>query len=178
MRSPSVAFVSVGANIEPQRNIRAALAALNEQTRVAGSSTFYQTEPLGRRDQPRYINGVWRIETHIRAPRVKAALLQPIEQCLGRVRTGDKYAPRTIDLDLILYEDLVIDEEELTLPHPDIARPFVYFPLVELLTEMSPEPSGDLAARMRLLLPAAVPREPPGEPLERFTQELKQLFRR
>jgi 2-amino-4-hydroxy-6-hydroxymethyldihydropteridine diphosphokinase len=178
MRSPSVAFVSVGANIAPQRNIRAALTALKGQTRVVGSSTFYETEPLGRRDQPRYVNGVWRIETDILAPHVKAALLQPIEQSLGRVRTGDKYAPRTIDLDLVLYEDLVIDDEDLTLPHPDIARPFVYFPVVELLREMLPEWSGDLAARMRLLLPTTIPKEPPGEPLERFTQELKQLFRR
>lgn len=175
--SMSVAFVSVGANIEPERNIRAALVALQERTRVVGSSTFYRTEPIGRRDQPRYVNGVWRIETEIPATKIKTAVLQPIEDGLGRVRTGDKYSLRTIDLDLILYDDLVIKEEDLTLPHPDIVRPFVYFPLVELLAEMSNEASQGLAARIEQLLPVA-PTEPPGQPLDIFTKELRQLLQR
>ncbi len=175
--SMSVAFVSVGANIEPERNIRAALTALQEQTRVVGSSTFYRTEPIGRRDQPRYINGVWRIETEIPATRIKPVLLRPIEDGLGRVRTGDKCSPRTIDLDLILYDDLVMKDEDLTLPHPDIARPFVYFPLVELLAEMRRVQPGGLVSRIERLLPAATPTELPGEPLDGFTEELRQLLR-
>lgn len=174
----SVAFVSVGANIEPERNIHAALIALQERTRVAGSSTFYRTEPIGRRDQPWYLNGVWRIETEIHATKIKTAVLQPIEDGLGRVRTADQYSPRTIDLDLILYDDLVMKDEDLTLPHPDIVRPFVYFPLLELLAEMPREASQGFAARIQRLLPAAALTEPPGEPLDGFTEELRQLLRR
>lgn len=171
--SISDAFVSVGANIEPERNIRAALMALQERTRVVGSSTFYRTQPIGRCDQPWYVNGVWRIETEVPASQMKTAVLQPIEGGLGRVRTGDRDSPRTIDLDLVLYGDLVVNEEALTLPHPDIARPFVYFPVVELLAEMSHEASHGLAERIERLLPGT-PAEPPGEPLSEFTNELRQ----
>ena len=121
---------------------------------MAGSSTFYRTKPIGRSDQPLYINGVWRIETEIPATKIKTAVLQPIEDGLGRVRTGDKYSLRTIDLDLILY-----------------------FPLVELLAEMSNEASQGLAARIEQLLPVA-PTEPPGQPLDIFTKELRQLLQR
>lgn len=145
---------------------------------MAGSSTFYRTEPIGRRDQPRYVNGVWRIKTEIPATKIKTAVLQPIEDALGRVRTGDKYSPRTIDLDLILYDDLTRSDEDLTLPHPDIARPFVYFPLVELLAEVPREASGGLVAGIQRLLAGAVPTDPPGEPLDEFTEELRQLLRR
>jgi 2-amino-4-hydroxy-6-hydroxymethyldihydropteridine diphosphokinase len=171
----AVAFISVGANIEPQKNIRAALEILRRATRVVASSTFYRTEPLGRPDQPVYVNGVWLIETELPAGDVKPALLSPVEQRLGRIRTGDKYSPRTIDLDLILYGDLVIRNHVPRLPHPDLLRPFVYFPVVELLGEMSDGSFGDLARRIQRLLPQA-PASPPGEPLPEFTRELRALL--
>jgi 2-amino-4-hydroxy-6-hydroxymethyldihydropteridine diphosphokinase len=170
-----VAFVSVGANIEPQRNIRAALEILRQATRVVASSTFYRTEPLGRPDQPAYLNGVWLLETDRPAVDIKPALLSPVEQRLGRARTGDKYSPRTIDLDLVLYGDLVIEDHDLHLPHPDIRRPFVYFPVVELLGAISNTSFGDLARRIQRILPAA-PASPPGAPLPEFTRALRELL--
>jgi 2-amino-4-hydroxy-6-hydroxymethyldihydropteridine diphosphokinase len=171
----AVAFVAVGANIEPQKNIRAALEILCGRTRVVASSTFYRTAPLGGRDQPAYLNGVWLLETELPAADVKPALLAPVERQLGRARTGDKYAPRTIDLDLILYDDLARQDREPRLPHPDLLRPFVYFPVVELLGGMSCASFGDLPQRIRRLLPQA-PASPPGEPLPEFTRELRALL--
>jgi 2-amino-4-hydroxy-6-hydroxymethyldihydropteridine diphosphokinase len=171
----AVAFLAVGANIEPHKNIRAALRILRRATPVRACSTFYRTEPLGPRDQPAYLNGVWRIETELPAADVKPMLLSPVERQLGRARTGDKYAPRPIDLDLILYDDLVIDDTILRLPHPDLLRPFVYFPVVELLAEMSCASFGDLPGRIRRLLPPA-PTSSPGEPLPVFTRELRKLL--
>jgi 2-amino-4-hydroxy-6-hydroxymethyldihydropteridine diphosphokinase len=171
----AMAFISVGANIEPQKNIRAALEILRGATHVVACSTFYRTEPLGGRDQPAYLNGVWLIETDLPAADVKSALLSPIEQQLGRTRTGDKYSPRTIDLDLILYDDLTREDRELRLPHPDLLRPFVYFPVAELLGGMSGASFKDLAQRIRRLLPQA-PAPLPGEPLPEFTRELRALL--
>ena len=173
----SVAFIAVGANIEPEKNIRAALTMLQQQTQVIGSSTFYRTKPIGRRDQPAYINGVWQIETELPPTEVKTRLLLPIEQQLGRVRTGDKFAPRTIDLDLILYDDLVLDDSDIKLPHPDIARPFVYFPVVELLSGIACESAGGLPERMMRLLPQKIPTGEPGQPLAELTQELRDWIR-
>lgn len=171
----AVAFIAVGANIEPQENIRAALEILRRATRVVASSTFYRTEPLGGRDQPAYLNGVWLLETEQPVTDVKPALLTPVERQLGRTRTGDKYSPRTIDLDLILYDDLALEDRELRLPHPDIRRPFVYFPVVELLDGMSPASFGDLPRRIQRLLPQA-PTSSPGEPLPEFTRGLRALL--
>ena len=94
--SMALAFIAVGANIEPQKNIRAALEMLRQTTRLVASSRFYRTEPLGGWGQAAYLNGVWLIETHLLPADVRSSLLSPVEQQLGRARTGDKYAPRTI----------------------------------------------------------------------------------
>ena len=172
----SVAFVAVGSNLEPQENIAAALRALQETLRVRASSTFYRTEPLGRRKQPDFVNGVWRIETDLGPLRVKNEVLKPVETRLGRLRTDDKFAPRKIDLDLVLYDDLVVDEVELTLPHPDIRRPFVHVPIIELLDGASDDVEPRLRAAIEALLPAARPGSTAGAPLHDFTHELRRLL--
>jgi 2-amino-4-hydroxy-6-hydroxymethyldihydropteridine diphosphokinase len=172
----SLVFVAVGSNVEPQHNIIAALNALRETVHVGASSTFYRTEALGRQAQPDFVNGVWRIEATLEPARVEDEVLKPIEIRLGRRRTDDKFAPRRIDLDLVLYDALVVDEIELVLPHPDIKRPFVYVPIVELLDEVSDEIEPGRWAAIRALLPAGQPAEPPGEPLYDFTRELRRLL--
>ena len=135
----AVCYVAVGSNMDPERNIPAALEELARLVRVAGISTFYRTHALGPPDQPDYLNGVVRIETDLPPRDIKLGVLRAIEQKLGRVRTGDKYAARTIDLDLILYGDLVLSSADLTLPDPQIPRrAFVGVPLAEL------EPEGTL----------------------------------
>ena len=129
----SVCYVAVGSNMDPERNIPAALEELSRRARITGISTFHQTPALGRPDQPDYLNGVVRIETDLPPREIKFGVLRAIEEKLGRVRTGDRYAARPIDLDLILYGDLVLSSADLTLPDPDIPRrAFVGAPLAEL----------------------------------------------
>ena len=171
--SLSVAFISVGSNIDPLQNVTAALIALLKKESVVSSSTFYQTEPLGDESQPRFVNGVWQIETALSPRQIKSRLLQPIEESLGRRRTADKFAPRTIDLDLLLYNDLVVDEADLTLPHPDLARPFVHLPVRELLDRDGSGVDANLRDRIVGLLPAHTSR--PGDVLAEFTKQLARL---
>lgn len=175
-RGGSVALVAVGSNIEPEHNILAALAAIREDVRVVASSTFYRTEPIGRLDQPRYINGVWRIDTDLPPVEVRERILRPTEARLGRRRIGDKFGPRTIDLDLVLYDDRVVRASDFRLPHPDLHRPFVYFPVVELLSQDSGDVPGDLRERMRRLLPPAPQDADVGEPLPGFTRRIRDLL--
>lgn len=131
------AFIGIGSNIEPAKNVRAALRSLARQARLVGLSTVYCTEPLGPPGQPVYFNCVAEIETELTPAQVKHAMLRPIEDELWRVRTQDKYAPRTIDLDLIAYGELAMDEGGIRLPDPDILqRPFLAIPLAELAPDL------------------------------------------
>lgn len=175
-RRLSVAFVAVGSNVKPRQNIVAALTLLQEKVRVRASSTFYRTQPLGGRRQPDFINGVWRIETALGPAQVKNDVLKSIESGLGRVHTDDRFGPRTIDLDLVLYNRLVTNDDGLTLPHPDVQRPFVFVPILELLDSAVGEIEPDLLAAMRSLLPANGPQTVPGEPLRDLTGELRRLL--
>ena len=131
------AFIGIGSNIEPEKNIRDAVLSLARQTRVAGISMVYCTDALDRPEQPHYFNCVVEIETEAPPAEVKHGILRPIENSLGRKRSEDKYAPRTIDLDLILYGDLAMDAEEIKLPDPEILeRPFLAIPLFELAPDL------------------------------------------
>jgi dihydroneopterin aldolase/2-amino-4-hydroxy-6-hydroxymethyldihydropteridine diphosphokinase len=132
-----IAFIAVGSNIEPEKNIAMALDKLSCHVEVQAISTFYRTKPLGKENQPRFYNGVWQIQTQVQPRELKFNILRRIEDELGRVRTTDRYAPRPIDLDLILYGDTMIDETDLHIPDVDItARSFVAVPLVELAPDL------------------------------------------
>lgn len=170
----SVAFISVGSNIEPERNIVAALELVRTRTHVAGSSTFYRTAPIGRPDQPEFVNGIWRIDTVLSPAQVRGELLRPIEEGLGRRRCVDKFVPRTIDLDLVLYNDLVRYEGVVRLPHPDLLRPFVHVPVRELLNGADDIEPG-LRCRMMGLLPPET-QGAPGKPLYELTNRLRQML--
>lgn len=131
------AFIGIGANIEPEKNVTAAIRSLAQQTRVTGVSTVYCTDALGHPEQPPYYNCVAEIETEASPEEVKHGILRPIEHSLGRSRNGNKDAPRAIDLDLILYGDLAMDVEGIKLPDPDILeRPFLAIPLFELAPDL------------------------------------------
>lgn len=173
---PFVAFVAVGSNIEPRRNIVDALKALVLKTEVIASSTFYRTAPIGRTDQPMFINGIWLIRTPLGPAQVRDELLRPTENQLDRRRTTDKFAPRTIDLDLILYDDWVRSDTDVTLPHPDIQRPFVWIPIRELLCQDKSPIDAELSDRMAALLPAAEADAPFGTVEGELTQRLWQLI--
>ncbi len=127
------AFISVGSNVRPAENVREALCRLALQARITGISTVYQTAAEGRPEDPPYYNCVVEVATEMPPLELKRKVLRPIEEALGRERTADKYASRTIDLDLILYGEAVLAAAELTLPDPQILRrPFVALPLLEL----------------------------------------------
>lgn len=130
-------FIGVGSNIEPETNIINALRDLAAFVNPVASSTFYETTAIGREDQKNYLNGVWEIITDVSPKELKFNILRSIEKKLGRIRTKDKYDSRTIDLDLIIYKDLVINDPDLTVPDPDIyKRPFLSIPLYELSPDL------------------------------------------
>ncbi len=128
------AFVSVGSNIDPAVNIPEALARVSEHAPVVGSSTFYRTPAIDRPDDPEFRNGLWQIDAH-GGPESLSNLLAGVEIGLGRVRHADHYGPRTIDLDLVMFGTTVSNQPGHVLPHPDLARAFVYGPLWELAAD-------------------------------------------
>jgi len=126
-------FVAVGSNIEPERNIPAALERLAARVHVVAVSTHYRTEPVERPEQPPFVNGVWMIETRLSARELKFDVLRPIEAEMGRRRTQDRFAPRPIDLDVVVHGDSVVREPDLVVPDPEVLeRPFLAVPIVEL----------------------------------------------
>ncbi len=128
------AFIGLGSNLgEREAMIRSALEAIAAlpETDLVRASSLYDTEPVGDVDQPNFLNAVAQVDTDL-PPRQLLWNLQLIERRLGRERTR-RWGPRTIDLDLLLYGDLVIEEDDLRVPHPEmIRRAFVLVPLVEL----------------------------------------------
>jgi len=127
----------VGSNIEPEENVKKALQLLASKVRIVGISTIYSSEAEGRSKQPSYYNCVIEIETDIPPKELKHTILRKLEVELGRKRTRDKDAPRIIDLDLILYGDLVQKTDDLVLPDPQIStRPFLAIPLFELQPDL------------------------------------------
>ncbi len=130
------AYVGLGSNIEPEANIRAAVRLLAEHEQVVAVSTFYGTEAIPP-GEPAFINGVLALETRRRPLALKLDVLREIEARLGRTRTADKNAPRTIDCDLLVYGDEVARAEGLVLPSPEIeARAFVAIPLYEIAPDL------------------------------------------
>jgi 2-amino-4-hydroxy-6-hydroxymethyldihydropteridine diphosphokinase len=123
------AYVGLGANLgDREATIRRAAELLGPHR----LSTIRETEPWGYADQPMFLNAVAEVETELEPGELLARLLE-IERELGRERGGQRYGPRTIDLDLLLYGDRIVDEPGLTVPHPRIAeRAFVLEPLFEL----------------------------------------------
>ena len=129
------AFVGLGANLgEREVTIRRALELLDADPDVAlvAVSSLRETEPVGVVEQPRFLNGAAIVETEL-DPRGLLERLLRVERALGRTRTGQRWGPREIDLDLLLYEDEVVDEPGLRVPHPRLAeRRFALEPLAEL----------------------------------------------
>ena len=133
MTETVTAFIGVGSNISPENNIEKAFGLLGKHVAITGVSTFYRTQPLRDSKQNSYLNGVLRVQTTVSCRELKFSILSSIESELHRSRTEDKYASRTIDLDVLLYGDLVIRKTNCTLPDPDIyTRPFIAYPLFEL----------------------------------------------
>ena len=133
------AYVGIGANLgERESSIRRAIELLGSFPGIAvtGISTLRETPPWGPVEQPPYVNGAVELETELE-PRVLLEVLLDVERRLGRIRSGERWGPRTIDLDLLVHGDAVRDEPGLTLPHPHLhERRFALEPLAELAPDL------------------------------------------
>ena len=129
------AFVGLGANLGPREVtlLRAVdLLGVEPGVDVLELSGLRETAPVGNVDQPEFLNGAVAVETSL-SPRGLLDALLRVERELGRVRDGTQWGPRTIDLDLLVYGDEVVDEPELRVPHPRLhERRFALEPLAEL----------------------------------------------
>jgi dihydroneopterin aldolase/2-amino-4-hydroxy-6-hydroxymethyldihydropteridine diphosphokinase len=134
VRKRHTAYIAVGSNMgDKGDNIRKAIEAIDSsiQTSVVRTSKIIETDPVGYEDQEVFLNGVFKVET-ILSPKQLIRWLLSIEDDLKRVR-DIRWGPRTIDLDVIYYDDLVSDDEEIVLPHPRMhERGFVLEPLNEI----------------------------------------------
>ena len=149
---PATAFLGLGGNLgEPQAAMAEALRAVDASPdiSVTAVSSLYKTPPWGKIDQPDFLNAVARVETRLSPRNLLDACLEA-ERALKRVRT-ERWGPRVIDIDVLWFEDQIVDEAGLQIPHPRmLERAFVMAPLAEiapeLLLEMSP--AAEIAARL------------------------------
>lgn len=147
------AYLSLGSNIDPERNLPRAIRGLRALGRVAAISTVYRSPAVGPTPQSDYLNAAVLLETDL-PPGTLRLELRRLEARLGRQRSHDKYAPRSIDIDLVLLGTAIVHDPPLTLPHPDLLRqPHVAIPVAELGPDR-PHPStgerlADIADRLR-----------------------------
>jgi 2-amino-4-hydroxy-6-hydroxymethyldihydropteridine diphosphokinase len=141
------AYVALGANLgDRERTLREAVDALRAEdgVQVVAVSTLRETEPVGVGEQPLFLNGALELETTL-PPRALLDRLLAVEQRFGRVRVPEEHGPRTLDLDLLLYDDEEIEEPGLTVPHPRLhERRFVLEPLAELAPGLVVPGRGDV----------------------------------
>lgn len=128
----AIVYIGIGSNLgDREKNINGALNLLKENCKIIKGSSLYETEPVGIKGQDLFLNGVVEIETEL-SPKELLLFLQSIEKKLKRVRVI-KNGPRTIDLDILFYGSKVINEPDLTVPHPRLhERLFVLMPLEEI----------------------------------------------
>ena len=156
-------FLGIGSNIEPESNIRHALNLIRDRGfHVTALSTHYRTEALRHKENPPYINGVWKIRTPEKSMEELDRELKGIEADCGRVRSSDKWASRTLDLDIILMKDYISGDA--------ISRNFVYIPLLELDQDLVVPGRGRLQSLVDTEIKSNM------QPLLRFTEELRRII--
>jgi 2-amino-4-hydroxy-6-hydroxymethyldihydropteridine diphosphokinase len=144
----AIAYIGLGSNLaDPAsqlKSARTAIRALKGMHELAFSS-LYASVPMGPQDQPDYFNAVIAVETTL-LPMVLLRALQTIENAQGRIRKTERWGPRTLDLDILLYNDQTIDLADLTVPHSGITeRAFVLYPLFEIAPDLQVPGHGALA---------------------------------
>ena len=149
----TLAYVGIGANLGPrEETLRRAVALLGsaDSVEVVAVSELRETEPVGVVDQPPFLNGAVSLKT-TRSPRALLDLLLEIERSLGRVR-GERWGPRVVDLDLLVYGNEVVDAPELRVPHPrHHERRFALEPLADLNPELEIPGRGTVSALLAAL---------------------------
>ena len=133
------AYIGLGSNLgQPESQIKRALDALEQipSTELSSVSSLYFSRPMGPQDQPDYMNAVAKLSTSL-SPLALLDALQAIELDAGRERKEERWGARTLDLDILLFDDLVIDSERLTVPHYGMkTREFVLLPLAEIAPDL------------------------------------------
>jgi len=148
-------FIAMGSNINSEHNMREAVRRLSSRCQLLAVSPVYETAPVGKTDQPNFMNAAALIETDLSAAELKTHVLQVIEQELGRVRTADKNGPRTIDLDIALFGDQVLDVGPRHIPDPDIATyAHIAVPLADLAPRQRHPETGQTLQEIAQGLPA------------------------
>lgn len=141
-------FIGLGSNLaDPEGQVQAAINALRDlpMTEWLASSSLYKSPPMGPQDQPDYINAVVELDTQLN-PHELLDCLQQIEQNHGRIRERH-WGERTLDLDILLYDDELIADDRLQIPHPGIAqRAFVIYPLAEIDADIVIPGKGEIKA--------------------------------
>ncbi|EKO3659027.1 2-amino-4-hydroxy-6-hydroxymethyldihydropteridine diphosphokinase [Vibrio metschnikovii] len=136
----TIAYIAVGSNLaKPILQAKQAIEALKQlpQSQFIAASSLYSSTPMGPQDQPEYINVVVVIDTQL-SPLALLDCTQAIEQEQGRERKAERWGPRTLDLDILLYGDEIIDSPRLTVPHYGMkVREFVLYPLDEIAPDLS-----------------------------------------
>jgi 2-amino-4-hydroxy-6-hydroxymethyldihydropteridine diphosphokinase len=133
-----IVFLGIGTNLGNREiNLEQAVAGIEENIgTVLQSSSIYETDPWGFESKDKFLNMIVKVETTL-SPSLLLEKIKIIESLLGRVRGGMRYSSRLIDIDILLYEDLIVDEERLVIPHPLMhERKFVLVPLCEIAPEM------------------------------------------
>ncbi len=145
-----ISFIGIGSNQQdPAKQALQAIEALKSlpNSKLTRCSSLYCSAPMGPQDQPDYINAVAQIKTELSAIELLDAL-QAIEQNQGRVRKDNRWGPRTLDLDIILYDNQTINCERLTIPHYGMkVREFVLYPLQEISPTLT-LPDGTLLSQL------------------------------
>lgn len=142
------AFLSLGSNIDPESNLVAAVRILSEVGVVAEVSSVYESPPFGYADQPPFLNAAVELHTPLEAPELKEALAR-IESRLGRVRTGNRFGPRTIDIDIMLFNSDIIQVGSRRIPDAEVLdRPFVAIPLAEIAPDYRHPETGETLSRI------------------------------
>jgi len=135
----TLAYIAIGSNLaSPLEQVNAAITALGEipHSQIVARSAFYRTPPLGPQDQPDYLNAAVALETTLDADTLLDHT-QRIELAQGRMRKAERWGPRTLDLDIMLFGDEVINTPRLTVPHYDMHnRGFMLWPLFEIAPEV------------------------------------------
>ncbi|WP_421511586.1 2-amino-4-hydroxy-6-hydroxymethyldihydropteridine diphosphokinase [Enterobacter sp. JS8-1] len=135
----TLAYIAIGSNLaSPLEQVNAAVQALGEipHSRIVAVSSFYRTPPLGPQDQPDYLNAAVVLDTNLDAETLLDNT-QRIELQQGRVRKAERWGPRTLDLDLMLFGNEIINTERLTVPHYDMKnRGFMLWPLFEVAPDL------------------------------------------
>lgn len=132
-----IVFLGIGSNLgNREANMNQAVAAIEQSVgKVLRTSSFYETEPWGFESDDAFLNMVIMVETKLSAAELLGEILN-IESSLGRIRNNDRYSSRIIDIDILLYDDVITDEPDLKIPHPLMQeRKFVLIPLCEIASE-------------------------------------------